>query len=182
MFGLGAAWYEREHIGLGVPYPPTAERFERLEATLQICKQMWSPNNGRYDSKHYQLAERLCSRTGAAARPPILIGGTGERKTLRLVAEYADAWNGSFGAAEEAEQKLGVLHRHGEAVERDPAEILKTVMLLVDRWPTSTDPHDRREYARLGFDLMDVIQPVDETDPAAYASGESEHVYSGWVK
>jgi alkanesulfonate monooxygenase SsuD/methylene tetrahydromethanopterin reductase-like flavin-dependent oxidoreductase (luciferase family) len=90
VFGLGAAWYEREHLGLGVPYPPTAERFERLEETLQICKQVWSPNNGRHDSKHYHLAETLCSpRPVQRPGPPILIGATGECKTLRLVVQYA---------------------------------------------------------------------------------------------
>jgi F420-dependent oxidoreductase-like protein len=178
VFGLGAAWYEREHIGLGVPYPPTAERFERLEETLQICKQMWSPNNGCYNSKHYQLAETLCSPQ-PVQRPalPILIGGTGERKTLRLVAQYADAWNGSFQTVEEAEHKLGVLHRHCEAVERDPAEIQKTVMMLVDPladldgFLTIAEQH-----ARLGFDLIDVMPPVDETDPVAFASRLGEHV------
>ena len=90
VFGLGAAWYEREHLGLGVPYPPTAERFERLEETLQICKQVWSPNNGRHDSKHYHLAETLCSpQPVQRPGPPIVIGATGECKTLRLVAQYA---------------------------------------------------------------------------------------------
>jgi F420-dependent oxidoreductase-like protein len=178
VFGLGAAWYEREHIGLGVPYPPTAERFERLEETLQICKQMWSPNNGRYDGKHYQLVETLCSpQPVQRPNPPILIGGTGERKTLRLVAQYADAWNGSFQTVEEAEHKLGVLHRHCEAVERDPAEIQKTVMMLID--PTvDLDGFlcTAEQYARLGFDLIDVMPPVDESDPVAFASRLGEHV------
>jgi F420-dependent oxidoreductase-like protein len=178
VFGLGAAWYEREHIGLGVPYPPTAERFERLEETLRICKQMWSPNNGRYDSKHYQLAETLCSpQPVQRPAPPILIGGTGERKTLRLVAQYADAWNGSFQTVEEAEHKLGVLHRHCEAFERDPAEIQKTVMMLVDPLADLDGFLTIAEqYARLGFDLIDVMPPVDETDPVAFASRLGEHV------
>src|SRR6201988_4474936 len=101
--GIGAAWYEREHVGLGVPYPPTAERFERLEETLQICRQMWSSNNGRYDRRHYHLAETLClPQPAQRPHPPILIGGTGERKTLRLVAQYADSWNGAFETLDEA--------------------------------------------------------------------------------
>ena len=92
--GIGAAWYEREHRGLGVPFPPVAERFERLEETLQICLQMWSDDDGPYEGRHYQLAETICSpRPISSPRPRILIGGSGERKTLRLVARYADACN-----------------------------------------------------------------------------------------
>src|SRR3954467_6875591 len=92
--GIGAAWYDREHQGLGVPFPPTAERFERLEEALQICLQMWSDDDGPYRGRHYQLDETLCSPAPVSApRPRIMIGGSGERKTLRLVAQYADACN-----------------------------------------------------------------------------------------
>ena len=92
--GLGAAWYEREHRGLGVPFPPLRERYERLEETLQICFQMWSEDNGPFAGRHYQLAETLCSpQPLSSPRPRVLIGGGGERKTLRLVATYADACN-----------------------------------------------------------------------------------------
>jgi F420-dependent oxidoreductase-like protein len=178
VFGLGAAWYEREHIGLGVPYPPTAERFERLEETLQICKQMWSSNIGRYDSKHYHLAETLCSpQPVQRPNPPILIGGTGERKTLRLVAQYADSWNGAFETLEEAAHKVDVLNRHCEALGRDAAEIQKTVMMLIDPL-ADLDGFltGAEQYAKLGFDLIDVMPPVDETDPVGFASRLGDHV------
>ena len=85
MLGIGAAWYEREHLALGVPFPPIAERFERLEETIQICNQMWSDNDGPYDGKHYHLAETLCHPAPVQQpRPKILIGGGGERKTCLL--------------------------------------------------------------------------------------------------
>jgi len=126
--GIGAAWYEREHKGLGVPFPPTAERFERLEEALQICMQMWSDNNGAFQGKHYQLAETLCSPMPVSQpRPRILIGGSGERKTLRLVAQYADACN-IFGGPDEVAHKLDVLRRHCDDVGRDPKEIEVTAM------------------------------------------------------
>jgi F420-dependent oxidoreductase-like protein len=92
--GLGAAWYEREHLGLGVPFPPVSERFERLEEALQICHQMWSDDDGPFEGKYYQLAETICSpRPIQQPAPKILIGGSGERKTPKLVARYADACN-----------------------------------------------------------------------------------------
>jgi F420-dependent oxidoreductase-like protein len=129
--GIGAAWYEREHRGLGVPFPPLAERFERLEEALQICEQMWSDDNGPYEGTHYQLAETLCSPAPVSSpRPRILIGGSGERKTLRLVATYADACN-IFGDAATLPHKLEVLRRHCDDVGRDPNEIEVTTLVMV---------------------------------------------------
>jgi F420-dependent oxidoreductase-like protein len=129
--GIGAAWYEREHRGLGVPFPPLAERFERLEETLQICLQMWSDDDGPYAGKHYQLAETLCSPAPVSSpRPRVLIGGSGERKTLRLVAEYADACN-IFGEGPIIAHKLEVLRRHCDDVGRDPADIEVTTLINV---------------------------------------------------
>ena len=121
--GIGAAWYEREHLALGVPFPPIGERFERLEEALQICRQMWSDDDGPYDGRHYQLAETICSpRPLQQPRPPILIGGSGEQKTLRLVARYADACNLFTPDLEIVTRKLEVLDRHCEAEGRDPAD------------------------------------------------------------
>jgi F420-dependent oxidoreductase-like protein len=130
--GLGAAWYEREHRGLGVPFPPLAERFEKLEETLQICAQMWSDDDGPYDGKHYQLAETLCSpQPVSSPRPRILIGGSGERKTLLFVARYADACN-IFGDAPTIAGKLDVLRSHCDSVGRDFTEIEVTALINVE--------------------------------------------------
>ena len=126
--GIGAAWYEEEHRAMGVPYPPLSERFERLEETLQICRQMWDPtNDGPYDGTHYQLAQTLCSPQ-PLTRPEILIGGSGERKTLRLVAQYGDACNLFTSTPDEVAHKLEVLRGHCADLGRDPAEIRVTML------------------------------------------------------
>ncbi len=129
--GLGAAWYEREHVGLGVPFPPLKERYERLEETIQICFQMWSDDNGPFDGAHYTLAETLCSPPPLSApRPRLLIGGGGERKTLRLVAMYADACN-FIGDAATVAHKVKVLRAHCDDVGRDPQTIEVTALIMI---------------------------------------------------
>jgi F420-dependent oxidoreductase-like protein len=131
MLGIGAAWNEEEARGLGLFFPPLAERFERLEEALQICQQMWSDDDGPFEGKYYQLARTLNSPQALSRpHPPILIGGSGERKTLRLVAQYADACN-LFDTPEVA-RKLEVLHEHCEAVGRDYDTIEKTVQVRYD--------------------------------------------------
>jgi F420-dependent oxidoreductase-like protein len=129
--GIGAAWNEPEARGLGLNFPPVAERFERLEEALQICLQMWSGEDGPYTGKHYQLARTLNSpQSLTRPHPPILIGGGGEKKTLRLVAQYAQACNLVPGP--DLGHKLDVLRGHCEAVGRDYDEIEKTVMMSLD--------------------------------------------------
>ena len=129
--GIGAAWNVEEARGLGLHFPPTAERFERLEETLQICLQMWSDNDGPYEGKHYQLERTLNSpQVLTRPHPPILIGGGGEKKTLRLVAKYAQACN--LFPTPELAHKLDVLRGHCEREGRDYDDIEKTVMLPLD--------------------------------------------------
>lgn len=165
--GLGAAWYEREHLGLGVPFPPVAERFERLEETLQICRQMWSDDNGPYEGHHYQLAETLCSPPPVSVpRPRILIGGGGERKTLRLVATYADACN-LVGDGTEIAHKLDVLRRHCDAVGRDPAEIEVTALLV---GPDEDEPGTivARAEALAAVGVQTVVGSSTQPDPGPW--------------
>lgn len=129
-FGIGAAWNEDEHKGLGVPFPSTSERFERLEETLQIALQMWSGDEKPYNGKHYQLARPLNSpQSLQRPHPPILIGGTGERKTLRLVAQYADACNIFARLGDNfLQNKLDVLRQHCQTIGRPYEQIEKTTL------------------------------------------------------
>jgi len=150
--GIGAAWNEQESRGLGIPFPPVAERFERLEETLQICLQMWHGDEAPYHGKHYQL-ERLLNSPQSLSRPhpPIMIGGGGEKKTLRLVARYADACN-LFAGRDEA-RKLDVLRQHCEAVGRDYDTIYKTAYYVFDTsHGTQRIIDDLATLAGLGFD------------------------------
>jgi F420-dependent oxidoreductase-like protein len=135
--GIGAAWNEREAVGLGIPFPPVAERFERLEEALQIAHRMWSDDSGAYHGKHYRLAEPMNSpQPLSKPHPPILIGGGGEKKTLRLVAQYADACNLFAAMGVDALQaKLDILKQHCADVGRDYAEIERTALGTVHLAP-----------------------------------------------
>jgi F420-dependent oxidoreductase-like protein len=169
MLGLGAAWYDREHAALGIDYPPLRERFEMVEETLQICQQMWSDNDGPYTGKHYQLAETICEPQ-PIRRPPVLIGGDGEKKTLRLVAQYADIWNSTVPEVDGLQHKIDVLNRHCDTVGRDPGEIRKTVGLLV------VDPFEdidgylktAERYAKLGVDMINAGPVPGNPDPVGF--------------
>ena len=125
--GIGAAWYEREHLGLGVPYPELAVRFEMLEEAVRIALQMWSDDDGPFEGRHYRLAETI-NRPAAiqTPHPPIVIGGAGERKTLRLVAQYAQGCN-VIAAPDEVAHKLQVLREHCDRLGTDYDAIEKTV-------------------------------------------------------
>lgn len=128
--GIGAAWNEEEHRGLGVPYPPLKERFERLEETLRIAHQMWAGDEQLFEGKHYQLARPLNSPNALhQPHPPILVGGGGEQKTLRLVAQYADACNlFAYQGTDQVRRKLDILREHCDAVGRPYEAIEKTIM------------------------------------------------------
>jgi F420-dependent oxidoreductase-like protein len=129
--GIGAAWNEEESLGLGIPFPPVAERFERLEETLQICLQMWRGDETPYAGKHYRLERPLNSpQVLSKPHPPIMIGGSGERKTLRFVARYAQACNLFPGP--DLARKLDVLRAHCDTEGRDYDEIIKTCYFQFD--------------------------------------------------
>jgi len=155
VLGIGAAWYEREHHALGVPYPALAERFERLEEAVQIALQMFGDDNGPYEGRHYSPAETLNSPAAVSSpHPPIMIGGKGERKTLRLAAQYAQIVNLTASDPDEVAHLLDVLRRHCDTVGTDYDVIEKQVMgsrLSPDDeafWPTMQRLSD------LGIDLV----------------------------
>jgi F420-dependent oxidoreductase-like protein len=173
--GIGASWYEREQRGLGVPVVPMGERFERLEETLRICLQMWSQDNGPFHGRHYQLAETLCVPAPISRpHPPILIGGGGEKKTLRLVARYADACNVFAIAPAEVARKLDVLREHCVAEGRDYHSIEKTVLVMrpaladVDAFMAEV-----AEYAALG---VTEVQIMPDRHPVEFAEQVAEQV------
>ncbi len=174
--GIGAAWNEEEHNGLGVPFPPTAERFERLEEALQIAHQMWAGDEKPYQGKHYQLGRPLNVPSSVQKpHPPILIGGGGERKTLRLVAQYGDACNLSLRLGkDEVQRKLEVLHQHCQTIGRPYTDIEKTTLgtihLTRDGRDNSFTPAAAiayfRELAAMGIDHALINMPnVADLEP-----------------
>jgi F420-dependent oxidoreductase-like protein len=174
--GIGASWYEREQRALGVPVVPIAERFERLEETLQICLQMWSDNDGPYEGRHYQLTETLCSpRPVTQPHPPILVGGGGEKRTLLLVARYADACNLFTGSPSDVAQKLDVLRRHCDDEGRDYDSITKTALHVGLPVLDNIDQFlaDAEQYAELGFSELEVMP---DRNPADFATNLAERV------
>lgn len=161
VLGIGAAWYEGEHRAYGIPFPELSERFERLEETLRILHQMWGPNDGPFEGVHYALAETVNSPQ-PLHRPHIMIGGGGERKTLRLVAEYADACNlfvnqDSDPAA--IQHKLAVLREHCERAGTDYGRLRKTLLWTGDPTPNETFLQALQPYAEMGFTQVHVMPP-----------------------
>lgn len=143
--GIGAAWNQEESRALGFPFPPLGVRFEMLEETLGIVHEMWQGergSEGRFEGRHFR-AERLLNSPQSISRPrvPIMVGGGGERKTLRLVAQYADACN-VFGSPEAIARKYAILEAHCRDVGRDPSEIERSTLQNVRLGPAG---HSRTE-------------------------------------
>jgi F420-dependent oxidoreductase-like protein len=177
VLGIGAAWYEREHRGLGVPFPPVSERFERLEETLQVCLQMWSADDGPYAGRHFRLEETICVPPPLARpHPPVMIGGAGEKKTLRMVAQYAQACNIFAEGPELMAHKLGVLRAHCDAVGTDYDAIEKTMNLEGVDPLADVDGFLRTmgEYAALGITLVTLAPPPG--DPVGWTTQLCEKV------
>jgi alkanesulfonate monooxygenase SsuD/methylene tetrahydromethanopterin reductase-like flavin-dependent oxidoreductase (luciferase family) len=154
ILGIGAAWNDEEHAGYGFPYPPIGERMDRLEEALQICTAMFTQEDASFNGRHYTIEHALnFPRPIRASAIPILVGGSGERRTLALVARYADACN-LFGDVATIKHKLEVLQRHCEAIGRDPASITKTRLggLVIAATDEEADRKGREMAAARGMD------------------------------
>ncbi|MFW9990747.1 MAG: LLM class F420-dependent oxidoreductase [Candidatus Odinarchaeota archaeon] len=186
--GIGAGWFEQEAKGMGIRYPPVRERVERLEETLQIAKHMWSNNRSPYEGKYYHLAEPINSpQPLSKPHPRIMVGAFGEKKMLKLVAKYADAWNFVIGSPLDLEdfgvlkggyrrgldaltRKMSVLEQHCKAVNRPFSEIEKTVGTYIKMGPSAMSSGDViaicRELSELGVSLVGfVISDIHEIEP-----------------
>ncbi len=180
--GIGAAWNEQESRGLGVPFPPTAQRFEMLEEALQICRQMFAGDETPFHGRHYQL-ERPLNSPAPLRRPPIMIGGGGERKTLRMVAQYADACN--LFATPDLEHKLDVLREHCERLGRPYEDILKTVYYRFDVGPDGERVEqtiaDLRRLHQLGFEVaLGAVNDVWQITPLEVIGREIIPAVANW--
>jgi F420-dependent oxidoreductase-like protein len=129
--GIGAAWNVDEATAYGIPFPPLKERMQRLEEAVQIIKKMWTEDRTTFDGKFYQIRDAYCNpKPIQKPHPPIMIGGSGERRTLKIVAKYADACN-LFGSAETVKRKLAILREHCQSVGRDYDSIVKSKLSKV---------------------------------------------------
>jgi F420-dependent oxidoreductase-like protein len=181
ILGIGAAWNDEEHAGYGFEYPPIGERFDRLEEALQICRAMFTEEAPSFSGRHYTIKEAL--NVPRPIRPdgiPILVGGSGERRTLRLVARYADACN-LFGDLPTIRHKLEVLDRHCEEIGRDPATITKTRLggLVIAATAEQADLRGREMARARGMDEERYGGYVTAGDPDSVATQVSEYLDAG---
>src|SRR5262245_889125 len=174
-FGLGAAWAEAEHTMLGIDFPTVGTRLRRLNEACLVIKKLWTEERSNFEGRHYQLRDALANpKPVQKPYPPIWIGGGGEQKTLRVVAEHADVWNMAGGGLDVARHKVEVLERHCADVGRDPAEIRLSVQLRYDESDPDAIVRDAEEFVRLGFTELIVI--VVEPDSAGRAERVAREV------
>jgi len=168
VMGLGAGWNESEHKAYGIPFPAVKERMDRLEEALQLMQELWTESPATFNGKHYQLDAADLKPKPASGRPPILIGGSGEKRLLRMVARYASEWNCVNLAPDAYGAKVAVLERHCEAEDRDPATIARSMMTFAVLGPdeATLDRGTRR--------LMGMWGAREGTSPAEYRAGMRE--------
>jgi F420-dependent oxidoreductase-like protein len=137
VLGLGIGWNKREHNAYGIPFPPVSERFDRLEEAVAVCRLVWGELPVTFEGRYYTLKDVDCRPKPVSGRVPIIIGGTGEQRTLKIVAQYADEWCSECVSVEDYARKVAVLERHCETVSRDPASIRRSMVVTGDFVPTA---------------------------------------------
>ena len=166
VLGLGAAWNEEEHVAYGIPFPPLKERFERLEDALRIARAMFTQQESSVAGRRHSTSGALNNPQPLRGDIPILVGGSGERKTLRLVAQYADGCN-VFGDPDRVRHLMGVLDRHCEDVGRDPSEITRTKMAAAYVAPTHEEAVRKLDAAGLPDDTRRALALAGDPDGIA---------------
>jgi F420-dependent oxidoreductase-like protein len=169
-FGLGAAWADNEHTMLDLEFGTPGQRIARMEEACRLIKLLWSEDRTSFDGEHYRLVDAVANpKPVQRPGPPIWIGGSGERKTLRVVAEHADVWNLASGEVDEAVRLSGVLDQHCAAVGRDPTEVRRSVQLFYT--DVETLLHEAEGFAANGFRelIVGVRAGTAEADAAEVA-------------
>ena len=179
MLGIGAAWNESEHAGYGIDFPPIGEREDRLEEALTICKAMFTQERPSFEGRYYRIDRALNRpRPIQPGGPRIMVGGGGEKRTLKLAARFADITNW-FGPLEEAAAKLAVLDRHCEAVGRDPSEILRTVSVPIV--PVASEADKARVLERIPAQQRAMLRPVPLDEAAAILRRYMDAGFGGFI-
>jgi F420-dependent oxidoreductase-like protein len=171
-FGIGAAWAENEHTMLGLPFGTAGDRADRLEEALKIITSLWTEARTTHDGKHYQLKDAVAEpKPVQSPHPPIWIGGSGRKRTLRMAAEYAAVWNAAGGTPEEVAEASAVLDRHCADVGRDPATIRRSVQIRVG---DDFDELQRKVEGFVAIGISDPLLIVQTDDPVARAERLAE--------
>ncbi len=178
VMGLGIGWHEIEHNVFGIPYPPRRERYEHLAEAIELMRTLWTQSPANYEGQYYQLRGAECLPQPQPGRPPIMIGGSGPQRTMRLVAQYADEWNGNNRTPEQYAELVEVLERHCEEIGRDPADIRRSmfVMGMMGRTPEENDRlASRFSRMSLGREMtFDQLQTSER--PPVFAGGVEQCV------
>jgi len=172
ILGMGAGWNVPEHEAFGLPFPPIKERMDRLEESIQVVRALWSDGPANFEGRHYTLKDALCEPKPTQRPLPIVVGGSGERRTLKLVAQYAQEWNGVGLTVEAYQAKRAVLEQHCADVGRDPRTIRHSQMTGFIIGKTEAD--QRAHLAR----VAETLPALSRNDPAEVIRGVKAR---GWL-